>query len=346
MFPRTQNCFLLAVCVMGVIALALIWWPKKIQTDLSAVAPRTQFSTPRSVAGEAQGQASEVAVSRLTTANEAEARSSDLTSAVPESFNSPADVAVAPMDDAPTIAEVSVVQGRLNVEAENARLGWILDQITRQATVAITMGDGVAEQPITVQFSELPLEQGLREILREHDAFFYYPGGATVLAVWVHPRNEGRGLYPVPAEDWASTAELDERLADPEPEQRAWAIETLVERTGQRAQDAVLTALGDANENVRTSALHSAVEEGIELPGDRLSELALDDPSVNIRFLALQALAGDPNRDLTATWALDDPNPMIRDYARRILDRLDKTDRLAEPRAPAQAQQQGQLQGQ
>ena len=90
-----------------------------------------------------------------------------------------------------------------------------------------------------------------------------------MLVVWVYPRNAGRGLYPVPAEDWASTAEIDERLADPDPEERAWAIETLVERRGERAQDAVSKALGDDNEEVRTSALHSAVEEGIELPADR-----------------------------------------------------------------------------
>ena len=41
-----------------------------------------------------------------------------------------------------------------------------------------------------------------------------------LLTVWVYRELEGRGLYPMPPEEWGSTAELEGRLADPDPEER------------------------------------------------------------------------------------------------------------------------------
>ena len=231
--------------------------------------------------------------------------------------------------------------GLLSVRTQNARLGWLLDEISRKFKIAVIMGEGVDSQRVSVAFSDLPLDQGLRRILTEQDAFFYYRGGARLLTIWVYLKNAGRGLYPVPRDEWASTAELDEVLRDWDPAERAWAIETLVERRGELARDAVLQALEDEDERVRTNALYGALDQGIEVPVKTLSRLALEDPSLNIRFLALEALTGDPNLESVATWALDDPHPMIRDYAARLLDRLDRAGQPTPASQPAQGQSPG-----
>ncbi len=238
--------------------------------------------------------------------------------------------------------KVTVEDGRLSVQVEDVTLEALLEKISSQTKgMAIEMGDGVANQRVSVEFSDLPLDQGLRQILSGQDAFFYYRGD-FLMVVWVYRYDEGRGLYPIPAEQWASTEEFEEWLSDPDPEGRVWALEALIERKGDQAQNEVLQALNDHDERVRISAIYGAVDEGIDLPPETLSDLALKDPSYKVRFLALQALAGDPNLDFVASYALDDPNPVIRLYAESILDRLDRADSPSEPSQPAQGQRQVQ----
>ena len=91
-----------------------------------------------------------------------------------------------------------------------------------------------------------------------------------------------------------------------------------------------------------SSALYGASNEGIKLPPETLAKLALEDASLNVRFLALQGLAGDPSLEWIAEQALDDPNPVIRNYAEKLLDRLDRAANPPEPGPPAQEPPPGQ----
>ena len=54
---------------------------------------------------------------------------------------------------------------------------------------------------------------------------------------------QGRGLFPVPFETWASTADLQERLEDPDAEDRAAALEALVDRGGAVTEREIIKAL-------------------------------------------------------------------------------------------------------
>ena len=235
---------------------------------------------------------------------------------------------------------ITFEDGRLSVRVQNNRLDSVLDEISRRAKLAVIMGDGVASQRLSAEFSDLPLDQGLRRILKHQDVFYYHRGGARLLTIWVYLKNQGRGLYPVPREEWASTAEFEKGLSHFDPAERAWAVEALLERKGELTpQNTVLRALGDEDLRVRTSALYGALNEGIKLPPDTLAKLALEDPTMKIRFLALQGLAGDPSLEWIAEQALDDPNPVIRNYAEKVLDRLDRAANPPEPSPPAQEQQ-------
>ena len=98
-------------------------------------------------------------------------------------------------------------------------------------------------------------------------------------------------MASVPAEQWASTSELERGLSDPEPEERALAIESLVERWGERALDKVLEALLDPDDYVRGRALDAASDAGIERRAGQLQHLASADRSDEVRHLALQNFA-------------------------------------------------------
>lgn len=230
-------------------------------------------------------------------------------------------------------------EGRLSVSVHKSSLEWVLEEISRKGGVAIMRAEGVGEERISIQFQNLPLDEGLRRILKDHDAFFFYgveetsagvreksTGGkasAALRALWVYPKGQARGLAPVPPETWASTKEFEQKLTDPNPEVRARAVYTLIERKGDQALDAVLQALIDRDDQVRTRALYGALSSGVDVPADFLSDLALHDKSSDVRFLALQGLAENPNARTVAELALGDPNEHVRLKAEEILLQLD-----------------------
>ncbi len=243
---------------------------------------------------------------------------------------------------------IAVKNGRLTVQLQKCPLAWVLDQISRQGNVAFVMSAGLEAEKVSIGFKDLPLDEGIRQILVDQDAFLFYgverKGPSSLRVVWVYPRGKGRGLAPVPPESWASTAELEARLGDSDPAVRAQSLAGLIERRRDRALDEVLRGLGDSDEQVRTQALYGALNAGVTIPSESLGQMALGDPSPNVRFLALEGLGSDPNVEAIAEQALNDPNPQVQEKAREILRQVDAATR---PPAPGQSlryqpRQQGQ----
>ncbi len=212
--------------------------------------------------------------------------------------------------------------GLLTVIADEAPLGAVLKEISRQAFIAVEFGTNVADRRVTSEVPELSLSEGLSLLLADYDVFTYHRGGKGLLTIWVYGKMEGRGLYPIPPETWASTADMEYQFGDADPEARFSALENLVERNPAEAERYVLESLGDDDDRVRSMALYHARNEQIALPPERLQNLATLDPSHNVRFLALQNLRGDPTEEWVAEEMLSDPNPVIRHYAEGLLNRL------------------------
>jgi len=249
-----------------------------------------------------------------------------------------------PPSGAPPEAQLQVAfkDGLVTLQAKDRPLSWFLNEISRAAGVAVVLADGVGVERLSIDFKDLPAEEAFRQLLRDYDAFFFYSGEgmkpASLRVVWVYPKGQGKGLQPVPPEQWASTKEFEEELGDPDPDVRARSIEALIERKGNRALEAVLKALEDQEARVRTRALYQAISAGLELPEDVLIALALSDSSPSVRFLALEALATGPEAHWIAQRALSDPSPHVQQRAQEILRGLETASRPAKAAPPAQGQ--------
>jgi len=233
--------------------------------------------------------------------------------------------------------------GMLTYRAQNQTLRSILDRIAAMANVDIALSEGLGDEKLSVEFQHYRLDEALRQMLKGYDAFFFYgvdeerERPASLRAVWVYRATHAQGFKPSPPDTWAaSTQEFQQMLAEPDPEVRARAIETLIRRKGGQSADALQEALRDKNEKVRIRALHRALYSGVGIPLELLIDLALNDDSMNIRFLALQALPVDPKLRWVAERALHDSNPQVNQKAEEILEELDTANA---PPSPAAAHQ-------
>ena len=234
---------------------------------------------------------------------------------------------------------VSLTGNRLSIHIEYRLLENVLQEISDLSEVPI-ISEGLKDYTVSSHFENLPLDEGLRVLLQGLDAFFLYGNGGhaptALQAVWVYPQGKGRHIVPTPPETWASTAEMRKYLYDPDPEMRARAAETLIDRHGKRASDAVLQALQDGDEKVRYRTLAKAVQAGSLPRGDVLQHLMSADSSPVVRFLALEALtkASDVSPQIlweSANVALNDTHDAVREQAQTLLDELEPTAAPSDP---------------
>lgn len=214
--------------------------------------------------------------------------------------------------------------GRLSVQLEKQPLRLVLSYIAERTGIAIDASGVDKHTGVTKQFREIALDEGLRRLLAEQDAFYFYEtqgnGLAKLQAVWVYPK--GRGWKVSPGGSSGTLAELEKDLANPDSQIRATAVEQWVESKGSRSTDVVLRGLKDRDEQVRNRTLFKALNAGVRLPPDFLSQMALSDPSPEVRVLAMQSLTRDPDKakSVAASVMNNDANEEVREFARAIYE--------------------------
>jgi hypothetical protein len=226
---------------------------------------------------------------------------------------------------------LTVHNGRLTASVQESPIGSVLEKLDSQTDVALIPAEDVdiAEHRISAQLADVPLDEGLRRLLKDYDTFFYYGGvgnaPSSLQAVWIYPKGTASALRPVPPEAWASSKELEASVADWFPEVRERAYEALMLRPGSAGRERVLQAIrgvSETDEAVRQRLLSSAISNGMRLPPDLIADLARWDGSEGIRLMALDALAGDPIVEEIAQAALTDSSQTIRKRAKEILAEL------------------------
>jgi hypothetical protein len=233
-----------------------------------------------------------------------------------------------------TVMSISVQSGRLSASIANAPLPAVLDELRRRTGIAITVGDGLDLGYVAAELKSVAIEEGIRELLKNYDAFFYYTPRngrpASLAAVWVYPRGAAAALQPIPPEIWASTADLEAALRDTDPGIRERAYDTLMARPDRASRSLVVLAIQGASETdveLRERLLSAAMTKGIAVPRDVLADLVRADSAETIRLLALDALSGDSTAREVGVAALADASTLVRERAREFLAELDALDR-------------------
>ena len=223
---------------------------------------------------------------------------------------------------------LTIQNNRISAWLENRPLSWVLQEVAAQSRVAIKIDQNMATfetLPVTVRFQDFPLDQGLRQLFKEVDAFYFYGAGgkeaAILQTVWVYPKGQGVDIMPVSPAVWDPIREFRANLTHADPNERITALKAIMKREGEKAEPYILEALKDRDASVRYQALQGAFRAGIDLQTTLLSDLLQYDSFHRTRFLALQALARDPE---TNQWlielALNDTDVTIQTHARTLLE--------------------------
>jgi HEAT repeat protein len=238
--------------------------------------------------------------------------------------------ALATLTAAQEPSSVSVEKGRLTVRARNAPIRGLLEEFESKTRIRIVVAEEIEEVEVSADFAAVPLDIGLRALLGNYDAFFYYGGSSddppSLRAVWVFPKGAAASLRPVPPEAWAGARELERAVAHPDPHMRQQAYEALMKRPDSSSRDLLIQAIrgvGETDDGLRQTILSAAVAKGVDIPPDVLFELARADSSEHVRWMALDALAQHPAAREAARTALTDASPAVRQRAADILIELD-----------------------
>jgi hypothetical protein len=226
-------------------------------------------------------------------------------------------------------ARLVISGGLVSLDARACTLTELLSLISARTGIRITVSDAIPPSSLSLRTRPQSIEATIRELLHETDVFVLYAaephGEQRLAAVWVYPRGSTHDVEPVPAEQWASTRELQRQLTERSPELRARAIEELIARAGDAALPQLLDALADDNAETRQRALDAALAATLDVPLPNLHALALNDPSPEVRLRALQALEERPDSTWVIEAATHDPDSNIRHEAQSVLRRVTRT---------------------
>jgi len=236
-------------------------------------------------------------------------------------------------DEAPRL-EVALSDGRLSVDAAEVPLQSVLDRIGELSGARVRFGDGDASnarEPITIAFAGLPLEDGLRRLLKGKDFVLAYARSRLEEArvYSTAPAASAGAAVHAPAAPDADVARLrGEALTNPDPQARLRALEGLAANADQRAAlDAVVDVLErEANPGLLERALDIVRGES-SVPLGPIVKLAIGNPAPAVRTKALGCLGEQVSRDPRARQTLEaaaaaDPAPGVRTAARTLLQQL------------------------
>ena len=204
--------------------------------------------------------------------------------------------------ESPARMSLSVEKGRMTCSIENVSILQVLEELGGRTGVAFVPAESITDDRVSLEVVNLPLDEGVRRLLRDYDAFLYYSASDDALsslrAVWIYPKGAGSALQPVPKESSTTAiAGWRERIVHPDPRVREQAYIALIASPDDASRELVLNALRgvtETDEDLRQRVLLSAIHQGVDVPDDLLAALALADGSEVLRLLALDALADDP----------------------------------------------------
>ena len=243
------------------------------------------------------------------------------------------------------IFEVKFENGQLSVKLKNSPLEKVLKEIMSQSGAKIWLNDSI-DTTITIEFQNLPIEEGVRKIIKNKNyAFVFAPHGSkdgklSIISSHKSKETTVKGkdalskklVQPAvkkdkPKKERRSFEELvKEALENPNADKREDAIIALGETKDKKAIEVISKALtNDSSEDVRLSCLDALLEIGDKSVVDVVS-VALRDKEPWVRESAVGAL-GELGREAAIEViknALNDDDGSVRELAKEILEEQGK----------------------
>ena len=247
------------------------------------------------------------------------------------------------------IFEVKFENGQLSVKLKNSPLEKVLKEIMSQSGAKIWLNDSI-DTTITIEFQNLPIEEGVRKIIKNKNyAFVFAPheskdGKLSIISSHKSKETAVKGkdvlskkpvqkpVQPAvkkgkPKKERRSFEELvKEALENPSADKREDAIIALGETKDKKAIEVISKALtNDASEDVRLSCIDALLEIGDKSVVDVVS-VALKDKEPWVRESAVEALGelgGEAAVELIKN-ALNDDDGSVRELAKEILEEQGK----------------------
>lgn len=240
--------------------------------------------------------------------------------------------------------EVTFQNNQMSVDLIEARLVDVLHLAGKQAGFKTHLSGDLTER-LTLTFTNLPVEKGLKRLTGKHSLSVLYreaqsstqpsqDGEKEISEIWVISRNgksttatalaeqsretpEDSGEIDSPQEADQGQPELDDDSSDLQQ-----ALDDLVARGDAAAVMAAAAFLRHENEEYRRMVIEGlgTVQGGGSTQA--LGRALSDEPEAEIRMLALRALAErleDPEAQKSISYALDDPDQEIQAMADQIL---------------------------
>lgn len=229
---------------------------------------------------------------------------------------------------------------RLTLSVEDADLVKVLSEIVDQTGIRVVIY-GQLDKTISTRFSDLPLDEGLRRVVRDFNHVFIYDVGKgkkenpVIREVIIYaeggeiqkdretPTERISRSVITPQEgaspelEKASLESLVGALKNSNPDVREEAVDLLAELNDRRATPYLAEVLlKDVNEDVRASAADALGEIGSKEAIGSLTR-ALNDPEAYVRESVVDALADLEGKEAIGLLAraLRDPDAEVRESA-------------------------------
>jgi len=246
-------------------------------------------------------------------------------------------------DGSPSI--IRAEDNRLTVKLKDIPLEKVLTEIANQTGIQIIFY-GPMEGLLSADFSDLPLDKGLRRLTRDFDhIFIYHPAKAkgseleikkVIICSETGKRpNKRLERRVIESRNWTRQGPKEARLEplvkalkDRDPEVREEAVDSLAELKDERAIVYLTDVLlSDKNEDVRESAAAALGELGDERAIDPLIQ-ALRDKDAGVRESAVNALAEIGSKEVISPLmdALSDEDEDVREAVEEALEEITEGD--------------------
>ncbi len=221
---------------------------------------------------------------------------------------------------------ISLDQETLSAKLNGAPLMRVLAEIGKRTDIEVYVVDKMQAQPIWADFKDLPLEEGIRRLLRgqsytiTHSPDIPHSHHITSISVLEQAANPGAApsIDPAPTEeDQESEDAIAQKIDD------LWQI---VDQDPTQAKESLKKAIRDSSLEVRETALEVMSSMDHPFVGELLARVALKDSEPEMRIEALNLLADYNQEDIlrdTLMKSIEDRDQDVREIAEHLLETLE-----------------------